>query len=70
MIVHRHKRRLSGPRIGQYAAVISGQMKGWQGCLIQLTNMAATIECDGQYPPKIQGPLKDFVLIWVFGAFF
>lgn len=51
-------------RIGQYAAVISGQMKGWQGPLIRLTATTATIECaGGRQQPEITGPLKDFVLM-------
>jgi hypothetical protein len=56
-------------RIGQYAAVISGQMKGWQGRLIRLTDTTATIDCaGGRQQPEIQGPLNDFVLMWVFVA--
>lgn len=52
------------PRIGQYAAVISGQMKGWQGPLIRLTPTTATIECvGGRQQPEITGALKDFVLM-------
>jgi hypothetical protein len=54
------------PRIGRYAAVISGHMKGWQGPLIRLTATTATIECvGGRQQPEITGPLKDFVLMWV-----
>jgi hypothetical protein len=52
------------PRIGQYAAVISGEMKGWQGRLVRLTNTTATIECaGGRQIPTITSPLKDFVLL-------
>ena len=50
-------------RIGQYAAVISGQMKGWQGRLIRLTDKNATIECAGRQMPEITEPLKNFVLM-------
>lgn len=51
-------------RIGQYAAVLSGQMKGWQGRLIRLTDTTATIECaGGRQRPEITGPLKDFALM-------
>lgn len=51
-------------RIGRYAAVISGEMKGWQGRLTQLTNTTATIECaGGRQNPKITSLLKDFVLL-------
>ena len=47
-----------------FLAVISGEMKSWQGHLIQLTNTTATIECaGGQQNPMITGPLKDFVLL-------
>lgn len=52
------------PRIGGYAAVLSGEMKGWQGRLIRLTDRTATIECPGsRQQPEITGLLKDFVLM-------
>ena len=61
---HRLESRHVDLRIGQYAAVISGQMKGWQGRLVRLTDTTATIECAGsQLQPEITGPLKDFVLL-------
>jgi hypothetical protein len=63
---HRLETRNFDSRIGEYAAVISGEIKGWQGHLIWLTDTTATIECaDGQQNPRITGPLKDFVLLWV-----
>ena len=61
---HSLKMRDFDSRIGQYAAVISGEMKGWQGHLIQLTNTMANIECAGGWQnPKITSLLKDFVLL-------
>ena len=51
-------------RVGQYAAVISGQMKEWQGCLLWLTGTTTTIECvGGQQQSEITGPWKNFVLM-------
>ena len=68
---HHQETRNSNSKIGQYAAVIAGPMKGWQGHLIQLTDVTATIECTGgRQQPKIPGPLKDFVLMWIFFFFF
>ena len=64
---HGLEQRQVDSRIGQYAAVLSGEMKGWQGRLIRLTSTTATIECaGGRQQPEIAGPLKDFVLLWVF----
>jgi hypothetical protein len=61
---HRLERRHIDSRIGQYAAVLSGEMKGWQGRLVRLTDTTATIECaGGRQQPEISGPLKDFVLL-------
>lgn len=63
-MAHSLKTRHSDLRIGQYAAVISGEMKGWQGRLIRLNNTTATIDCaGGRQNPMITGPLKDFVLL-------
>ena len=61
---HNLARILIDSRIGQYAAVLSGDFKGWQGRLVRLTDATATIECPGrQQQPEITRPLKDFVLL-------
>jgi len=45
---HNLARILIDSRIGQYAAVLSGDFKGWQGRLVRLTDATATIECPGR----------------------
>ena len=52
-------------QMGQYAAILDGNMKGQQEHLIQLTDEFATIECMGIRwgNEKITGPLRDFALL-------
>lgn len=53
-------------RMGQYATVLAGSMRGRQGRLIHLTNKSATIECIGDIGrgnEKITGLLRDFALL-------
>ena len=53
------------PRIGKEAALYVGQMKGYQGRLIDINRNFGKIECPGRQPPTFSAPLKHFVLMCV-----
>jgi ribosomal protein L24 len=51
------------PRLGKQAAVYVGQMKGYQGRLIDIGRNVGTIEFTGRHPPQITEPLNRLVLL-------
>jgi transcription elongation factor len=51
------------PRIGKEAAVCGGNLKGYQGRLIDIGRHSGTIEWIGRLPPKCTAPLKHLVLL-------
>ena len=52
-------------RIGKEAAVYVGQLKGYQGRLIEIGQDTGKIECLGRHPPFYTAPLKHLVLMCV-----
>lgn len=50
------------PRIGRYAAVYVGHLKGYQGRLIEINRITGTIECPGRQIP-ITAPLNHLVFM-------
>ena len=56
--------RRSDPRIGREAVVYVGQMKGYQGRLVEINEHTGKIECPGRpMVPFIMTPLKDLILM-------
>lgn len=53
-------------RIGREAAVYVGQLKGYQGRLVDIGRDSGTIECPGRQLPYYTAPLSHLVLMWVF----
>jgi hypothetical protein len=51
------------PRIGREAAVCAGQLKGYEGRLLDIGRDSGKIECSGRQPPYYTAPLKDLVLM-------
>jgi hypothetical protein len=51
------------PRIGREAAVYVGQMKGYQGRLIEIGRDSGTIECPGRQLHTYTAPLRHLVLM-------
>ena len=57
--------RVYDPRIGREAAVYVGQMKGYQGRLIEINQHTGKIECAGRQVPTYTTLLKHLVLMCV-----
>ena len=55
--------RGSDPRIGRVAAVYVGQMKGYQGRLIEVNRDTGKIECPGRHVPTFTTSLKHLVFM-------
>jgi hypothetical protein len=51
------------PRIGREAAVYVGQLKGYQGRLIEIGRNIGKIECPGRQFPTYTAPLKHLILM-------
>jgi hypothetical protein len=50
-------------RLGREAAVYVGDMKGYQGPLIEISRNSGTIEVSGRQPPRYTAPLSHLVLM-------